>query len=162
MASIIAKATCRQTQPQHNALSSKEMKDGCRLGIDSWADTTCAGKHAFVESYVEGKIVNATGFSSSLGSIDNLPIVNAIYAYDYPNGDTILLVVDNAIYFGSLMDDSLLNPIQCFENDVKIDLRPSKFYQDNNEMYQSIHIPKLDLILPIEYNGVFPSSLRRF
>ena len=55
------------------------------------------------------------------------------------------------------MDDSLLNPIQCLENDVRIDLRPSKYYQEQDNTCQSIQIPKLEMVIPIEYHGVLPS-----
>jgi hypothetical protein len=52
---------------RHPTLSEKEHNDGARLGIDSWADTACAGKHAYVEEFIIGKYVNASGFTSSLG-----------------------------------------------------------------------------------------------
>ena len=71
ISSIINKPTGNCPRPRHNKLSQDELKKGCQLGIDTWADTACAGKHAYIESYVEGKLVNATGFSSSLGSINN-------------------------------------------------------------------------------------------
>ena len=74
------------------------MFNGTRLGIDSWADTSCSGKHAYVESFVEGRTVNATGFSASLGSMKNLPIANVVYAYDKADGQTLLLENKNTIY----------------------------------------------------------------
>ena len=76
---------------RHPVLNTRQYLEGCRLGIDSWADTGCAGKHAFIEEFVEGKTVTATGFTSSLGSVSNLPIVNAVYAYDTTEGEVLLL-----------------------------------------------------------------------
>lgn len=149
ISSIINKTTGKYPRHHHNKLSQDELKEGCQLEIDTWADTVCADKHAYVESYVEGKLVNATCFSSSLESINNLTIVTAVYAYDYLNGDTILLVVNNAIDIGSLIDDLLLNPIQCLENGVRIDIRPSKYYQEKDNTCQSIQIPKLEMAIPI-------------
>ena len=35
------------------------------FGIDSCADTCCLGKHAYIREFIEGKSVNATGFSAS-------------------------------------------------------------------------------------------------
>jgi hypothetical protein len=100
------------TNFRHPSLTPEELFNGTRLGIDSWADTSCAGKHAYVESFVEGKTANASGFSSALGLMKNLPIVNVAYAYDADNGETIILENHNAIYIGSDMNDSLLNPIR--------------------------------------------------
>ena len=72
------------------------MKD-CHLGIDSWANTGYSGKHAYVEEFISGRTVNATGFAPSLGSLKNLPIDNVLYAYDTPSGKTVLLEHKNVI-----------------------------------------------------------------
>ena len=113
---------------KHPELSDQELFEGTRLGFDTWADTSCAGRHAYIESFIEGKSVNAVGFSSSLGSLKNLPIVNAVYAYDYADGQTVLLENFHAIYVGEDMEDSLANPIQCEDNNVRIDMRPKWYY----------------------------------
>ena len=59
---------------RHTELSKEELRLGCELGLDNWADTGCTGKHAHVEEFVLDKKVAANGFSSSLGKLDNLPI----------------------------------------------------------------------------------------
>jgi hypothetical protein len=64
----------------HPTLTTQELQFGTKLGIDSWADTGCSGKHAYVEEFIEGKMVTATGFTKSLGSVRNLPIANVLYA----------------------------------------------------------------------------------
>ena len=140
---------------RHPKLTTEEMKLGARLGIDSWADTSCAGRHAFVESFIEGKVVNASGFSPSLGSLSNLPIVNALYAYDTYDGQTFILENNNAIYLGNQMTDSLINPIQAEDNEVRIDIRPKRFYVNSGENCQQIVFPDGNKI-PIEYDGVLP------
>ena len=33
---------------RHPILTDYELKNGCRLGFDTWADTSCAGKHAYI------------------------------------------------------------------------------------------------------------------
>ena len=67
---------------RHPILTDEEAHLGCRLGIDSWADTSCAGRHAHVLEFVEGRTVTAHGFASSLTPIANLSIANVAYAYD--------------------------------------------------------------------------------
>ena len=132
----------------------EELDNGCKLGIDSWPDTACAGKHAFVEEFVAGKSVTATGFTLSLGTLDNLPIANVLYACDLENGTTVILESNNSIYMGSEMDNSLLNPIQMEENDVKVDIRPSTYYP--NVVDAQTVIFKDGTRIPILYNGVLP------
>lgn len=106
-------------QPQ---LTPQELHNGCRLGWDTWADTSCSGKHAYVDEFIVRKSVTATGFTASLGSVQNLPMANVLYAYDTQQGTTILLEHNNTIYLGKEMNDSLANPIQAEEEGVRIDL----------------------------------------
>ena len=57
-------------------LTQEEMRNGSRLGFDSYPDTCCAGRHARVESFIEGKSVTASGFANTMDSIKGLPIAN--------------------------------------------------------------------------------------
>ena len=132
--SIIAKAKHSRKQDlstfRHPPFSAEELHNGTRLGIDTWADTGCSGKHAYVEKFIEGKSVNVGGFSNSLGSLDGIPFANVLYACDLCNGTVVLLEHTNTIYLGKDMNDSLANPIQCEKNGVRIDIRPKAYYND--------------------------------
>ena len=154
--SCIAKASTKYDVAsfRHPKLLENEYSTGCRLGLDSWADTCCAGKHAYVEEFIEGQTVSASGFTSSLGKLSNLPLANVVYAFDKQNGETVLIECNNSIYLGEKMEDSLANPIQAEENDVRVDLRPRYFYP-GDENAQSILFTD-GTRLPIEYDGVLP------
>ena len=39
----------KSTYFRHPSLSEEEIKSGCRLGLDCWADNGCSGKHAYVD-----------------------------------------------------------------------------------------------------------------
>jgi len=79
-------------------ISSNELKEGCEIIIDSGADTCVAGKHAWITEVVEGVTVSARGFSDNLPIEEDLPTVNAIYAYDSTyKGEVILLEVNHCI-----------------------------------------------------------------
>ena len=138
----------------HPVLSDNEHVEVCKLGIDSWADTYCAGKHAFVEEFIEGKSVKATGFKSSLLSLSNLPITNVVYAYHAPDGTAIILECNNLICLGQKMSDSLLNPIQTEEVGARVDTGP-KWYEPNEAGCKSINFPD-GKIIPVLYEGVIP------
>ena len=58
------------------------MKSGCRLGLDSWSETGCSDKHAYVDEFVEVNSADVTGFTSTLGSIDKITISRFLYAFD--------------------------------------------------------------------------------
>ena len=81
------------------------------MGLDSWADTGCSGKHAYVNNVFEGNIVNVTGLTSTLGSIDNLTITHVLYAFDKEGGTMVLLEHNKTIYMGDDMVYFLANPI---------------------------------------------------
>lgn len=112
-------------------LSEDEMKQGCRAGIDTHADTCCFGKHCHILGTVHGKVVEAHPFSEQLGTIKNLPIVNACVAYDNPvTGETEILVAHNVI-FVSDMENHLICPDQARNADIRIDLTPPKYEADS-------------------------------
>ena len=155
--SVIAKtrSSCHNINNfRHPTLSQEEHRSGTRLGIDSWADTSCAGKHAYVEEFIVGKTITATGFSSALGSLADLPMANVLYAHDLEDGTVVLLEVNNSIYMAENMNDSLLNPIQAEEEDVRVDLRPKRYYP-SEPLAQSITFPD-GTVIPVDYDGVLP------
>ena len=139
---------------RHPKLLKEELRLGCKLGLDSWTDTGCAGRHAHVEEFVLGKTVIATGFSSSQGKLDDLPFSYFLYAYDHVERSVILIEHNHTIYMGDNMDDSLSNPIQSEEAGVGVDLRPKYYYKDENHA-QTITFPD-DTIIPILYDGSLP------
>ena len=59
-------ATQLDMNHSHFKLSDDEMRDGCKHGLDSYADKCCASRHARVELFVEGKTVTARGFSNKI------------------------------------------------------------------------------------------------
>ena len=100
--------------------------------MDSRADTTCVNRHAYVESIVECVTFDAVSFDESLEKLSNLPIVDAIYAYNNPQTTrTSLLRFNNAIYM-KCMDNTLLCPNQSQEYGVMIDDVPQHLNHTGN------------------------------
>ena len=99
------------TTIRNPSLSPTEKSLGCELLIDSGADTSVVGRHGFVTEIIEGITVSAQGFSDSQPTIDNLQIVNALYAYDHPDsGEIILLELNYTIYMGTSKIDAIACP----------------------------------------------------
>ena len=96
---------------RHPKLFQEEWASGGRLVIDTWVDTGCLGKHAYVEEFIIGKTVSATRFSPSLGKLDNLPYAHMLYTYDHHDRTTLIIKHNNTIYLGGDMEDSLCSPI---------------------------------------------------
>ncbi len=106
-------------------ISYDERQQGCRLGIDSHADTSCVNKHAYIE-HVEGMTVDAIPFDDSIGETEGLSIVHAIYAIDDDptTFTTYLIQICNTIYI-PCMKQGLLCPNQAQEYGTIIDDVPS-------------------------------------
>ena len=135
----------------HPVLSKAELLVGCKLGIDSYVDTSCSGRHTHVIEFIEGKEITAKAWDNH--TTKNLKIANVAYSYDSPAGEVFILIVNQTIYGGEFMEDSLLQPIQCLNNGVQINTNPKHYYPDDISA-QSLRYE--DYTLPIEYFGPLP------
>ena len=139
------------TTIRNPSLSPTEKSLGCELLIDSGADTSVVGRHGFVTEIIEGITVSAQGFSDSQPTIDNLQIVNALYAYDHPDsGEIILLELNYTIYMGTSKIDAIACPNQLRLNGVHVDDRPRTLFPTCPDV-QSIKIN--DIVLPLHMKG---------
>ena len=73
----------------HPTISEEEMKSGCILSLYTWTDISYSGKNYYEEEFNEGKMVTATGFSASFGSLKDLPVANFLYSFNKEDGNTI-------------------------------------------------------------------------
>ena len=67
-----------------------------------------------------------------MGYIDNLHIAHVLYAFDKEDVTVLFLEHNNTIYMVDYVINFLANPIQCKDNDVRIDLHPKVYYSNNN------------------------------
>ena len=83
-----------------------------RLELDSHADTCVAGSNCLYLSS-SGRTATVSGFSSELTPILNIDVATVATAYTSPvNGRTIILIINECLFFGDRMGHSLLNPNQ--------------------------------------------------
>jgi hypothetical protein len=83
-----------------------------RCELDTRADTTCAGINC-QPIYYTGQHCKAYGFHSDLTPIYNVPIATVAMAWSNPHtGESYIIIINKALYFGDGMDHSLVNPNQ--------------------------------------------------
>ena len=63
-------------------LTNDELHSGCKLFLDTGADTCVTGEHTWVVEVIEGFMANTKGFDDASQALENLPIVNVKYALD--------------------------------------------------------------------------------
>jgi len=96
--------------------------------------------------------VNVTPFSDEYKAIKDIPIATVATAWDDPaGGPTVILVVNEALYFGDRMNHSLLCPNQIRANGLVVNDVPKQF--DGTSLH-AIMDPKSETKLPLLLSGV--------
>jgi hypothetical protein len=76
--------------------------------------------HIFLE--YTGDVAETAPFAHSYQKMDNIPIVKAALAYDdAETGETFILNINQALYFGSKVAHVLLNPNQMRSNGIIVE-----------------------------------------
>jgi hypothetical protein len=80
--------------------------------LDSHADTCAAGANTLPLWFTDVK-VSVSPFIGEYAPLEDVPIASVATAWDSPvDGGTIILVINEALYFGDRMSHSLLCPNQ--------------------------------------------------
>ena len=110
-------------------LTTAELYSGCKLLLDTGADTFVVYQHTQVGEVIEEFTANAKGFDNASQILENLPMVNFKYALDLDKtGQTIISEVNHCIYLGARKTDGILCPNQLRMNGVYIDDIPSTLF----------------------------------
>ena len=79
---------------------------------DTNADTCCLGRNFTILEYTR-RTADVYAYDKSIKPIENVPIVSGATAWDDPTtGETYILVINEALYYGTKLDHSLINPNQ--------------------------------------------------
>ena len=125
--------------------SSKVHYSQCEL--DSHADTIVSGKNFIVLSYKE-KLYSVVPYREGYESTNNVPIVIVATAWQSPeNGEILILISREALWMGSLMDDSLANPNQLRHYGVNVQDNPTS----NSPL--SVISENRDFAMPLNQKG---------
>ena len=135
-----------------NRLSDQELHEGCKLGADSHADVSVAGKHGKILSYVDGQLCTVHPFHDGYQPKKNVKIVNVAYAYDHKDGLTYIIILNHCLDFTRDMNDSLFSTNQVREHGIIVDDVP-RCYDVEGTSRQAIVIPEKNITLPLEQNG---------
>ena len=91
---------------------------------DTNADTCCLGQNFVITSYTS-RTADVYPYDSSYKPIQNIPIVTGATAWtDRSNNVTYILIINEALYYGSKLDHSLINPNQIRANSIDVHDNP--------------------------------------
>ena len=129
--------------------------------MDSHADTCCLGNVCLV--LYETDKAEVSGFTNTLGSIKETPIITGVVAYDdQATGETYLLYFHQSLHL-PMMNKCLLNPNQMREAGLTVNDVPLKYLpaDERKATSHSIVAPLSDsnekLVIPFDLIGVMSS-----
>jgi hypothetical protein len=119
--------------------------------LDSHADT-CGVNHVAKVLEIYGQVAQVSGFAESMTPLQDIPIVKAALAYDMPEtGEVIVLIINQALYFGDALSNVLLNPNQLQLNNITVDYVPKHL---STKLTHSIIINEENFTIPLKLNGI--------
>jgi hypothetical protein len=131
--------------------------DTVQLGtceLDLHADTCVAGPNTVVIEYTD-QAVSISAFTNQLDVIKDIPIGTVATAYDDPrDGNTIILIIHQALLMHDIVESTLLCPNQLWSNGLVVDDVPLHLSPINHPSTHSIYLPDDDIRLPLELVGV--------
>ena len=97
---------------------------GERAELDSHANMICLGKHCSVVRRT-GVTMKVNAFASEVGSLNNIPVVDAVIVYDCPfTGESYFLLMYNCLYIPS-MECHLIPPFILREAGLLVNDTPN-------------------------------------
>jgi len=123
----------------------------CWVEVDSCANTCCTGA-TFKLIADMGHTADVKGFHGNLGKLEGIPIGTCYTAIDHPVlQEMIIGVFHQCLYFGSQMEESLINPNQLRANGLVIDTCPKQY--SNGKSLHGIYYEEDDMYIPFRMHG---------
>ena len=126
-----------------------------RLGSDSHADISCAGKQAHILEYIEGLKCTVHPFHDSYTPKKDVKLCNVAFAHDLPSGETIILRMNQCLDFTSSMEHSLFCTNQVRANGIIVDDVP-KCIDVTQKSEEAIIFPEHGHVIPFSFKGPVP------
>jgi Reverse transcriptase (RNA-dependent DNA polymerase) len=117
------------------------------MELDSHADTVVLGSNCIILSY-SGRECDVLPYTDSYDAIKGVPIVTGATAWTSDlTGETFILVFNEALWLGEILDHSLVNPNQLRHHGVDV--------QDNPYSKTEMHIGTEDgeHVIPLQAEG---------
>ena len=122
--------------------------------LDSHANMVVIGAQGTIIQKT-GRYADVNTFSSDVGTMSRVPIVDAAVAYNCPfSGQTILIVAINSLYVES-MDHNLIPPFIMREAGLEVDKQAKIHTPQPPKERHSVYCREIDLRIPLNIEGIF-------
>ena len=121
--------------------------------LDSCANMVVIGAQGTIIQKT-GRYADLNAFSSDVGTLSRVPIVDAAVAYDCPfSGQTILMVARNALHVDS-MGHNLVPPFIMRKAGLEVDERAKIHTPQPSKEQHSVYCREIDLRIPLKIEGI--------
>ena len=125
----------------HRIAVSVDEKDGCRLELDSHADSPVLGKSAVIIKKTDRR-VSVRGFADEIGKTISVPVVDGVLAYDCEfTGETVLMIIRNALHVPS-MNNHLIPPFMMRLAGLDVNECAKFLAKKPNISHHSVYFPE--------------------
>ena len=122
-------------------MTDHAVDESAQCELDTRADTICAGKNFHALAFT-GQSCNVKGFHDSFDLLKNIPVARVATAVrNAESGQTYILIVNEALYFGPSMDHSLINPNQIRKYGIPVCDDPFDRDRDFGISHDDLFIP---------------------
>ena len=112
------------------------------------ADTCCASRNCVVLSFTN-QVIDAYAFCQELGPMKSVPIALVVTLATDKDGREVILVINEALWFGQQMDHTLISSNQVRADEVELWDNPRDSCHD-----MCINIPASDYPVPLKMEGI--------
>ena len=122
--------------------------------LDSYANMVVIGAQGTIIQKTV-KYADVNGFSSDVGTMSRVPIVDAMLAYDFPiSGEMTLLVARNALFVQS-MNHNLIPPFIMRVAGLKVEEQAKIHAEEPAKENHSIYSSEINLRIVLQLEGIF-------
>ena len=104
---------------RHKYVDDKYYLEPCASKIDNHADTTCFGRN-FRPIYFTSKVCSVSPFLPEYNQQEDVQICMEATAFDTDEGETLILMIGQGLWFGNRMSHSLINPNQLRHYGIQV------------------------------------------
>ena len=134
--------------------TSDEPQIDSRSELDLHANMVVMGSECFVFEW-SGKTCQVNPFTKSIGTMNNVPIVDAAIAYDCPySHQTYILICRNSLYIPE-MRENLLPPFILRESGATVNDTAKIHCKDPGVDDHCISFMHSNLTIPLQLHGTF-------
>ena len=98
------------------------------------------------------------GFHDDLADVKDIPVATVATGIVTPEGQTCILILNEALYFGETMDHTLINPNQIRNYGVNVSDNPFDFDKPFGIDHEDVFVPFMSSGTTVYFDSFYPTD----